>query len=103
MLLIVIALLLLLVVCVCIDSQLRGGHELLDPKTVTQKGEGGPHDDYSQLRFLFFGTSRTHGARLSNPKFTFPFLPKRHQPCNKCWILALSQPLCSLYAEGHVW
>ena len=74
MLLIAIAVLLLLVVCV--DSQLRGGLELLDPKTVTQKGkEGGPHDDSSQLRFLFFGTSRTYGALLSNPsKSAFPFL-----------------------------
>jgi hypothetical protein len=61
---------LLVLLVVGVDSQLRGAQELLlDPKTVTQKGP--PHEDYSELRFLFFGTSRTRGSGIIN-KPLFP-------------------------------
>ena len=46
-------------------------HDLLDPKSVEEKGK----HDYSDLKFLFLGTSRTYGALLQDRERTaFPYL-----------------------------
>lgn len=49
--------------------------KLIDPKTVEEKPMGKSLDAYSQLKFLFFGTSRTVGTMLNDPlSDAFPYL-----------------------------